>query len=108
MGFARTLVLESDAKSCNWAIILSGSPMKKLPPAKNEAVAVPMEAPRAEALAVLELMPPEIVLEPEEPCNASSSPAAVESVMLRSTIYTSFKTCCGNRSSLLIRASMAG
>jgi len=31
------LVLESDAKSCNWAIILSGSPMKKLPPAKNEA-----------------------------------------------------------------------
>ena len=67
-----------------------------------------MEAPRDEALLVLELMPAEVVVEPEVFCKASSSPAAVESVMLRSTINTSIKTCCGNRSSFLIRASMAG
>ena len=108
MGLARTLVLESDAKSCSWAMILSGLPMKKLPPAKNEAVALPMELPRALALVVLELMPAAVLKVPEESLKASSSPVAVDSSIVRSTINTSIKTCCGSRSSLFIRASMAG
>ena len=108
MGLDRTLVLESEAKSCNWAIILSGSPMKKLPPFRNVAAADPMESPRLVALVSLELIPPATVVEPAEPLKASSSHASVDSSISRSTINTSIKTCCGKRSSLLIRASIAG
>ena len=39
IGFAKTFAFESEANTCNCAIILSGSPMKKPPPGTKEAVA---------------------------------------------------------------------
>ena len=45
IGFAKTFAFESEANTCNCAIILSGSPMKKPPPGTKEAVADPIPAP---------------------------------------------------------------